>query len=123
MSASYLVESFFHQVLHSGRTSNGVLGEGGSSERIYLHVIALTPAEIARLRPRQDDDGNKQHDRLAPPGTDEWWIATEGTKIWPKTVRPKLASRCRFEASVPAPEPLGDADLATLRKLGADLPE
>ncbi len=122
-SARYIAESYHHQVLHNGRTSNGALGEGAGSEKIYLHVIAVTPAEIAKLKPRVDEDGNKQHDRLALPGNDEWWIATEGTKAWPKTVRPKLTSRCRFDGGVPSPAPIGDEDAATLSKLGADLPK
>ncbi len=119
---AYIVESTFFEVVHGAHSSKGVVGEGPPSEKLYLHVLALADAELAKLKPRVDGAGNRQHDRLALPGNDEWWIATEGTKVWPKTVRPKLVSRCAFEAGTPKPVALGDEDLATLRKLGAKLP-
>lgn len=121
--ALYIAESYEWQVIHGGRTSQGVVGDGGGSEKIYLHVIEVSDAEVAQLGPRVDEHGNKESDRLALPRNEEWWIAVEGDKAWPKTVRPKLASRCALDAAgVPRPAPLGEADLATLRKLKADLP-
>ncbi len=119
---AYIVESTFFEVVHGAQSSKGVVGEGAGSEKLYLHVLALSDAEIAKLKPRLDENGNKQSDRLALPGNDEWWIATEGTKAWPKTVRPKLVSKCAFDGGVPKPVALGGEDLATLKKLGANLP-
>jgi hypothetical protein len=117
----YIVESYDWQLLHAGRTTDGALGEGGSSEKIYLHVIEITDAELKLLVPRVDENGNKQSDRLALPRNEAWWIAVEGEKTWPKTVlKPKLASRCRYDdKGVPQPVPVGEKELAELRKLGA----
>ena len=121
--ALYLVESYDHQVIHGSASSEGVVGQGGASEKIYLHVIDVSDGDVARLAPREDENGNQQHDRLALPRNEEWWIAIEGEKIWPRTVRPKLTSHCRMdERGVPRPVPLASDDLATLRKLGARLP-
>jgi hypothetical protein len=121
--ALYLAESYEWQVLHDGRMSQGVVGEGGSSERIYLHVIEVSDADAARLGPRVDENGNRESDRLALPRNEEWWIAVEGDKVWPKTVRPKLTSRCAIDASgAPKPQPLSEAERDVLRKLKAPLP-
>ncbi len=119
----YLVESFEWRVLHDGAMSEGVAGQGGGSESIYLHVIAVEAAEIARLVPREDEFGNRQHDRLALPRNEEWWIAIEGDKVWPKTYRPKLVSRCAIdERGLPCPVPLDLAGQEALTALGVKLP-
>ncbi len=88
--AYYLVESYHHVVDHKTAT-RGALGEhvsrgsgaAKSSEKIYLHVIEIADAEIAKLGPRVDEDGNKQHDRLALPRNEDWWVAVEGEHAWP----------------------------------------
>jgi hypothetical protein len=120
--AAYIVESTFYELVHGAQISKGVVGEGPGSQKLYLHVLALEDAELKKLKARVDENGNKEHDRLALPDNDEWWIATEGTKAWPKTVRPKLVSRVAFEGGVPKPQPLSDEDRATLSKLGVKLP-
>ena len=119
----YLVESFEWRVLHDGAMSEGVAGQGGGSEAIYLHVIAVEAAEIARLVPREDEFGNRQHERLALPRNEEWWIAIEGAKVWPKTYRPKLVSRCAIdERGLPCPVALNLAGQEALTALGVKLP-
>ena len=62
--AKYVVESFDWQIFHNGVTSDGVVGQGGSREKIYLHVIELSETESKRLVPRQDEHGNRESDRL-----------------------------------------------------------
>lgn len=119
----FVVESTFHEIEHAGIKTLGVVGQGPGSEKIYLAVITVTDRELARLAPRVDDDGNTQHDRLALPGNDEWWIAIEGNKVWPGTIRPRVTSRCTLdENGVPTPHALDDAEHAALEKLGVKLP-
>jgi hypothetical protein len=119
----YVVESFDWQILHGGHMSDGALGQGGGPEKIYLHVIDVSDEQILKLAPRVDDDDNRQSDRLALPRNDEWWIAVEGRKVWPKTYNPKLTSTCEMGADgIPRARPLTDAGLATLKKLGVGLP-
>ncbi len=120
--ARYVVESYDHQVFHEGRYSDGVVGQGPGREKIYLHVLDVSDADIARLTAREDEHGNKQSDRRSLPMNEEWWIAVEGDKVWPKTLRPKVVSRCRIEGGVPRPVPLGDDELEALRRAGATLP-
>lgn len=118
--ARYLVESHEHTVEHGSQRTTGVLGEGPGSEKIYLHVLELTDAELAKLAFRVDDNGNRESHRLALPRNEEWWIAVEGEKAWPKIPRPKMVSRCGSDASgAPRPVALGDDDLARLKKSGA----
>jgi len=102
--------------------SDGLLGSGGSSEKIYLHLIELSDADIAQLRPREDEHGNKEHDRLAEPRNEEWWIAIAGDKSWPKTMRPKVVSRCPLVDGVPKPAPITDDERRALQQAGATLP-
>ncbi len=120
--AFYVTESYDYSVFHAGSYTDGVVGKGGSSEKIYLHVLEITDADIACLRPREDEHGNKQNDRRALPQNEQWWIAVDGAKVWPKTLRPKVVSRCRLQAGVPEPTPLGEDELTALRKVGASLP-
>ena len=118
----YVVESYDYSILHAGSYSDGVVGQGGGSEKIYLHAIAIDDGDIAKLKARVDENGNKEHDRLALPRSEEWWLAVDGDKAWPKTTRPKVVSRCTLDdAGVPRPRPLDDDELAALRKLGVSL--
>jgi hypothetical protein len=106
----YVAESAYHTIEHAGRHSQGVIGSGGGKEKIYLHLVELDASELARLAPRVDDDGNKQHDRLALPGREDWWIALEGEKVWPGSLRPRIVSKCTIP-SAGAPVPFAvDAD-------------
>jgi hypothetical protein len=117
----YIVESPFHTLEEPFIRSKGnVLGVGPGSEKLHLFVAELEGAVIAKLRPRVDEDGNKQNDRLALPGNEEWWIALEGEKAWPGIPRPKITSRCTYDASgVPSPRPVDEDELAALKKAGA----
>lgn len=114
----FLVESYDYSIDHGGRDSAGVVAEAKGSERIYLHVIALSDAEIKNLGPRVDEHGNKQHDRLTLPRNDAWWIAIEGEASWPKLYRPRLTSRCAEQAGRYTPVPLSEEDLQRLRQAG-----
>src|SRR5512141_1700806 len=104
--ALYLTESHQFSVDHGARASQGVIGEYKGKEKIYLHVLEVTDAEIAKLAVRVDEDGNEQHDRLALPGVEEWWFAVEGEAAWPGVYRPRLTSRCENVATKPRPVPL-----------------
>jgi hypothetical protein len=114
----YVVESHSYSVDHGGRSSAGVVGEYKGQEKLYLHVLPITDAEIAQLAPRIDEDGNKQHDRLALPRNEEWWVAVEGEATWPGVLRPKITSRCADVGTKPKPAPLSSEDLDRLRKAG-----
>lgn len=116
--AYYVVESYEFGVDHNGRESQGVIGENKGSEKIYLHVIELSEAEIGKLAVRVDDNGNKQHDRLALPGRDDFWVAVEGEVAWPKIYRPRITSRCESVGVKPRPVPVSAEDLERLRKAG-----
>ncbi len=118
----YLVESYDYEVLHGSQQSTGVVGEHRGKEKLYLHILSLSDAESRERKPREDDNGNKQHDRLALPFHEEWWIAVEGEAAWPKIYRPKLTSHCQDTGVKPKPAPLGDDDLERLKKAGAKLP-
>ena len=120
--ASYIVESYDYQVLHDGRTTDGVVGEGPGAEKIYLHVIAISDADIATLSPREDEHGNRQHDRLALPRNEEWWIAVDGERRWPRIPRPRIVSRCSLDGGVPKPAPVTEEEAVALRKQGVELP-
>ncbi len=114
----YVVESYEFSVEHNARESQGVVGENKGSEKIYLHVLELTGPDLAKLAVRVDDAGNKQHDRLALPGRDDFWVAVEGEVAWPKLYRPRITSRCDAVGSRPVPVPLSPDDLDRLRKAG-----
>ncbi len=114
----YVVESYEFSVEHNGRESQGVVGENKGSEKIYLHVLDLGAADLAKLAVRVDDAGNKQHDRLAIPGRDDFWVAVEGEVAWPKIYRPRITSRCDNVGSKPVPAPLSAEDQARLVKAG-----
>lgn len=117
--AKYLVESYDWQINYLGEHSDGALGQGGGSEKIYLHVLDIDDDTIKRLVPRVDDADNRQSDRLSRPNDDEWWIAVAGDKAYPK-INPKLTSRCSMgQDGIPRPQALGDSQLASLRKAGA----
>jgi len=131
--ALYLVESYSHEIEHHGRTIRGVVGKplpscDRRSEKLYLHVVDLGPAEVAKMAVRIDDDGNKEHDRWSLPkshfaGIVEWWVAVEGGHGWPSYPGRPLCSTCTFGADhVPRPKELGEDELTRLRGLGADLP-
>jgi hypothetical protein len=121
--ASYLVESYDHAVDHGGRRSAGVLGENKGKEKIYLHVLSISDVDIKKLTTRVDESGNKQHDRLALPRNEEWWIAVDGEVAWPKLHAPRVFSRCNLVDGAPQPAALSDADLERLRKSGVgDVP-
>ncbi len=121
----YLVESYDYVVEHNDRRSEGVVAEASGSEKIYLHVIAFSDEEQKQLKPRVDEEGNQQHDRLALPRNEEWWVAVDGEAFWPRVFRPKMRSFCTDIATAPCPAPLSPDDLARLRKSGKakDLPE
>lgn len=114
----YVVESSQFAVDHNGRESQGVIGEYKGKEKIYLHVLEVGDAEIRKVAPRVDEDGNKQHDRLALPNVEEWWFAVEGEATWPGIHRPKITSRCEDVATKPRPAPLSEEDAGRLRKAG-----
>jgi hypothetical protein len=114
----YLAESHDHAVEHGGRHSEGVVADVKGSEKIYLHVLALTDEEIARLAPRVDEHGNREHARLALPRDEAWWIAVEGEAFWPKLHRPRLSSRCAEQGGSYRPVPLSEEDLRRLRQAG-----
>ena len=119
----YVVESYEWQVLHDGVMSDGVVGQGGAPESIYLHVLELPEETMQKLVPRVDVHGNRESDRLALPRNEEWWIPIEGRKSWPKTVNPKVTAGCRMgEDGIPRAQPLTDAQIAKLKKAGAKLP-
>jgi hypothetical protein len=129
----YLVEAHTFEIEFNGRTSKGVRGQAlptcdRRSETIYLHVLALAPAEVSKMKVRIDDDGNKEHDRWALPsehfaGVNPWWVAVEGGHAWPRYPDKPLCSRCDFDAKgIPRPRPLDEGALTRLRGLGADLP-
>src|SRR3954468_22839232 len=101
--AFYIVESYEFSVDHGGRDSKGAIGEYKGSEKIYLHVLPVTDAELGKLKPRVDDNGNVEHARLALPGNDVWWIAVDGEVFWPKLVRPRLRSTCDLASGKPVP--------------------
>jgi hypothetical protein len=116
----FVVESSFHEIEAGGRKSLGAVGVGPGSEKLYLHAVELAAKDLAKLGPRVDEDGNKQHDRLAQPGNEEWWIAVDGETSWPGTVGPKVRSRCQLdESGVPSPIPADDRELAELRRVKA----
>ncbi len=116
----YVAESYGYEVHHGGRVSFGVLGEHRGSEKIYLHVVEIAAGELAQLGPREDELGNRQHDRLALPRNEEWWIAVDGEVRWPKLFRPPIRSHCSDIDTKPKPVPLADDDLERLRKAGVD---
>ncbi|MEZ4295853.1 MAG: hypothetical protein R3B70_12825 [Polyangiaceae bacterium] len=115
----YVVESYDFSVEHGGRDSQGVVGENKGSEKIYLHVLPLTDAELKKLAVRVDENGNKQSDRLALPGRDDFWVAVEGEVFWPKLYRPRISSHCTDLDTKPTPVPLSEEDIDRLRKSGA----
>jgi hypothetical protein len=118
-----IAESYDFEVQHRGRQSLGVVADHAGREKLYLHVLELGDDDLGALGPRVDEDGNRQHDRLALPRNEEWWIAVEGEAFWPKLVRPKLRSCCTYVATKPRPAALSADDLARLRAAGvAGLP-
>lgn len=117
----YLVESYDFKVQHGGRSSQGVLGEQKSSEKLYLHVLPLSDLELAALQPRIDEHGNKEHARLALPRNEEFWIAVEGEASWPKLYRPRVTSRCDLASGAAKPVALTAEELERLRKAGLAL--
>jgi hypothetical protein len=116
--AHYLVESSDFSVDHDGRTSQGVIGEHKGKEKIYLHVLQVADSGLLRLAPRVDEQGNRQHDRLALPTIEEWWFAVEGEAAWPGIYRPRFTSRCTDVATKPRPVALSAEDLERLRTAG-----
>lgn len=117
--ARYVVESTFFEVHHGAQRSKGVVGVGGGKEKIYLHVLELSDAEVAKLGPRVNEDGNRESDRRALPGNEEWWIAFDGERSWPGIVRPKVRSRCDLDASgAPTPHALDADEFDALAKIG-----
>ena len=65
------------------------------------------------------DHGNKQHDRLALPMSDEWWIAVDGEKRWPRAPRPRVVSHCLLDDNgIPRPAKVSDEERTLLEKLG-----
>ena len=121
--AKYLVQSSEWELWHAGVTTQGPLGDGPGSEKIYLHVIEVSDADIAKLAARVDEHGNREHDRLALPGNEEWWIPVDGKKAYPKTFNPKIVS-CAVTGSdgIPRAKALGEEELMALKKAGANIP-
>ena len=100
MPSYYLVESSYFTVSHGGRESEGVLGDTKGKDKIYLHVLPLTDAEVKALKARPDASGNADHTRFALRGRDDWWIAVEGQASWPgiSGLASRRASRTRTSA-------------------------
>ncbi len=124
MPSYYLVESYDAAVDHNGRSSAGVVGDPldrSIHEKIYLHVLPLEDRELGTMGPRVDEDGNKQHGRLALPRNDAFWIAVEGEVAWPKIFAPRLVSKCALDGGVPRAVALGPAELERLSKAGLTL--
>lgn len=120
--AKYLTESYDYLVDHGGRRSEGVVGDHRGSEKLYLHVVEVSDAEIGQLTARVDENGNKQHDRLALPRNEEWWVAVDGEARWPKIGGYKLVSCCAVDGTgIPTPRPLSEDDLARLAQEGVPL--
>jgi hypothetical protein len=118
MPSYFLVESSLFRVSHGPRESEGVLGDTKGSERIYLHVLPLTDAEVKALKPRADEHGNRDHGRFTLKGHDEWWIAVEGEASWPHVFRPRLTSRFKDTEMGTLPAPLTETELGLLRNAG-----
>ncbi len=121
MASYYLVESYDASVEHNGRSSVGVLGDPldrSIREKIYLHVVPLEDRELGTMGPRVDEDGNKQHGRLALPRNEAFWIAVDGEVAWPKIFAPRLVSKCALQGGAPRPVPLGPGELERLAKVG-----
>jgi hypothetical protein len=116
--ALYVVESNMYAVDHNGRESQGVVGEHKGREKIYLHVLEVSDAEIGKLQTRVDEDGNKQHDRLTLPRVEEWWFAVEGEVAWPGIYRPRITSKCDDVDTKPRPASLSTEDAERLKKAG-----
>jgi hypothetical protein len=114
----YVVESYDFSVEHGGRDSKGVIGEHKGKEKLYLHVLPFTDAEIKKLKPRVDENGNTEHARLALPGNEVWWISLEGEAAWPNLYRPRITSRCEHVDGKPRAVPVSPEDLERLRKAG-----
>lgn len=114
----YVVESYNFEVRHNGRASQGALGEHRGSEKIYLHVLPLTTADIAQLATRVDEHGNKQSERFAIPRNDDFWVTLEGEVLWPKLPRAKIRSRVTFAGRKVQPVALTADELTALRGAG-----
>ncbi len=114
----YVVESYDFAVDHGGRASKGVVGDYKGSEKIYLHVLPLSDAEIAKLSPRVDEDGNRQHGRLALPRDEVFWIGVDGRGRLAGD--PPAAHHVALRAGRRSAEavPLSADDLGRLRKAG-----
>jgi hypothetical protein len=67
----FVVESFLSTLEQAGHDSRGVVGAGPGSEKIYLHVVSISDAELKALAVRVDEHGNKQHDRLSLPDRED----------------------------------------------------
>lgn len=117
----YVVESYQYAVTHNGRASRGVIGAHSGSEKIYLHVVPLSEADLKSLATRVDADGNRQSDRFAPPRVDEFWVTLDGEVLWPKLGRVKVRSSAQVMGNRVVPTPLTAAELDALRKAGVDV--
>jgi hypothetical protein len=117
-SSLYVVESHSFEVRHNGRASHGVVGEHKGSEKIFLHVLPLSDADIARLATRVDEHGNKQSDRFAIPHNDDFWLSLDGEVLWPSLPRAKIRSRVQFAGRKVVPVALTETELAALRGAG-----
>jgi len=119
MMAKYVAESYEYLVDHAGRRTEGVVGEHRGREKLYLHIVEVSAIELSQLSARVDENGNKQHSRLALPFNEEWWIAVEGEARWPKLGGHRLMSTCTVDdRGIPRPRPLSDDDIARLDKEG-----
>ncbi len=118
MPSYFLVESSYFRVHHGGRDSQGLACTAKNGQTIYLHVIPVAEAELAKLRAKKDDAGNADHTRFALPGRDDWWIAVEGELAWPGIHRPRITSHFVETDRGPAPSPLTEAELDLLRRSG-----
>ena len=65
--ALYIVESHDYLVDHAGKRSEGVIGSGKSSEKVYLHVIDIEERDIARLSAMVDEFGNRERETAQLP--------------------------------------------------------
>lgn len=117
----YVVESYHHAVSHNGRASRGVIGAHQGGEKIYLHALPLSEADLKGLAPRVDEHGNRQSDRFAPPRVEEFWVALDGEVLWPKLGRVKVRSGAQIRGARVEPTPLTAAEFDALRKAGFEV--
>jgi hypothetical protein len=109
----YIAESRDRVIRFPNRVSNGVECEGYETPvagQVYMHVVELSPEDVARLRHRVED--GKTREQLAFYGEERWYLSKNGKCRWPGT---SLHSRAKKDLSGKwQPVPIDDA---TARRL------